>query len=382
MFVCFYGTLNQRLFQITPGGPLILEPFTTTLTGSFNKNDILESALLDDGLRRLVARALRRRVRTFRDLVDGAVFYGRTWKDLGIKSKQAPVVEVPALTDIEFDGDKLIITGKTRVRTAPSQPFVENSFKLRTKLGTRENGQYIRLLDPEIAVVLECPRSWERSIVATCKTFNLPIPTKPAPIYQFIPLVSPIQKTEQDGFNLGEDNRIKSIYIKDNALRFEVSAVFRPGKFLGNHYLAFTVPNRTFIITMDRIREGIRVARQNKRESQLRKREKELNTKQGAKDRYNRAVAQALSKSTPDNSFDVDLSYKKELDDSLKFIDPDSDTEKKEENQTAVNRPGFIGRFLEGYLEAAREETEKERNERLTSAISEFFGIDEEGLQK
>jgi hypothetical protein len=348
-----------------------------TMTGSFNKNDILESALLDDGLRRLVARALRRRVRTLRDLVDGAVFYGRTWKDLGIKSKQAPIVEVPALTDIEFEGDKLIITGKTRVRAAPSQPFVENSFKLRTKLGTRENGQYIRLLEPEIAVVLECPRSWERSIVAACKTFNLPIPTKPNPIYQFIPLVSPIQKTEQDGFNLGEDNRIKSIFIKDNALRFEISAVLRPGRFLGNHYLAFTVPNRTFIITMDRIREGIRVARQNKRELQRQERDKELSKHQEAKKRYNRAVAQALSKSEDVDALDSDLSYKKELDDSLSFMDPIKD-QKEEEDVIVPNRPGFIGRFLEGYLEAAREETERERNERLTTAISEFFGSDEE----
>jgi hypothetical protein len=352
-----------------------------TMTGSFNKKDILESALLDDGLRRLVARALRRRVRTLRDLVDGAVFYGRTWKDLGIKSKQAPIVEVPALTDIEFEGDKLIITGKTRVRAAPSQPFVENSFKLRTKLGTRENGQYIRLLDPEIAVVLECPRSWERSIVAACKTFNLPIPTKPSPIYQFIPLVSPIQKTEQDGFNLGEDNRIKSIFIKDNALRFEISAVLRPGRFLGNHYLAFTVPNRTFIITMDRIREGIRVARQNKRELQRREREKEMSKNQEVKKRYNRAVAQALSKSEDVDTLDLDLSYNKELDDTLKFIDP-KENQKEEGDTIVVNRPGFIGRFLEGYLEAAREETERERNERLTTAISEFFGSDEEIVKK
>jgi Ca2+-binding EF-hand superfamily protein len=377
--------LRQLLFgvfplikRITPGGPLILEPFNMTLTGSFNKKDILESALLDDGLRRLVARALRRRVRTLRDLVDGAVFYGRTWKDLGMKSKQAPIVEVPALTDIEFEGDKLIITGKTRVRAAPSQPFVENSFKLRTKLGTRENGQYIRLLEPEIAVVLECPRSWERSIVAACKTFNLPIPTKPSPIYQFIPLVSPIQKTEQDGFNLGEDNRIKSIFIKDNALRFEISAVLRPGRFLGNHYLAFTVPNRTFIITMDRIREGIRVARQNKRELQGQEREKEMSKNQEATIRYNRAVAQALSKSEDvQDTLDSDLSYKKKLDDSLSFIEPKEDRT-EEENVIVPNRPGFIGRFLEGYLEAAREETERERNERLTTAISEFFGSDEE----
>ena len=131
-----------------------------TITASFNRDDILESALLDDGLRRLVARALRRRVRSFRDLLDGAVFYGRTWN---MASKQAPVVEVPKLTNIEFDKkDRLIITGRAKVRASPDQPFVENSFKLRTKLGTRENGQYIRLEEPELALMLECPKTIEK----------------------------------------------------------------------------------------------------------------------------------------------------------------------------------------------------------------------------
>ena len=120
----------------------------------------MESFLLDDGLRRLVARALRRRVRSIRDLLDGAVFYGRTWNTA---SQEAPVVEVPKLTDIQFDNrDRLIITGRARVRTSPDQPFVENSFKLRTKLGTRENGQYIRLEEPELALGIECPKSFER----------------------------------------------------------------------------------------------------------------------------------------------------------------------------------------------------------------------------
>jgi hypothetical protein len=78
-------------------------------------------------------------------------------------SKQAPIVEVPKLTNIEFDKrDRLIITGKAKVRTSPDQPVVENSFKLRTKLGTRENGQYIRLEEPELALMLECPKSIEK----------------------------------------------------------------------------------------------------------------------------------------------------------------------------------------------------------------------------
>jgi hypothetical protein len=131
-----------------------------SLKVSFTKEDMLESGLLDDGLRRLVARALRRRVRSARDLVDGAVFYGRTWN---MASREAPIVEVPKLINIEFDSkDRMIITGRAKVQTAPDQPFVENSFKLRTKLGTREDGQFIRLEQPELALVVECPKAWER----------------------------------------------------------------------------------------------------------------------------------------------------------------------------------------------------------------------------
>jgi hypothetical protein len=127
---------------------------------SFTKEDVLGSIWLDDGLRRLVARALRRRVRSVRDLVDGAVFYGRTWN---MASREAPVVEVPKIINIEFDKkNRMIITGRAKVRTSPDQPFVENSFKLRTKLGTRENGQFIRLEEPELALVIECPKAWER----------------------------------------------------------------------------------------------------------------------------------------------------------------------------------------------------------------------------
>ena len=40
--------------------------------------------------------------------------------------------------------------------------------------------------------------------------------------------------------------------------------MLRPGKFLSNNYLAFSVPIRTFIITRDRVRKAIRTARKNK----------------------------------------------------------------------------------------------------------------------
>jgi hypothetical protein len=146
--------------KITPGGPLVLEPFTATVHGSFSEQDLAQSFLLDDGLRRLVARALRRRVRSVRDLMDGAVFYGRSWN---MASVRAPVVEVPELTEITFDKqNRLLITGRVLIRTSPDAPVIENAFKVRTQLGTRKNGQVIRLEQPELALVLECPQAWER----------------------------------------------------------------------------------------------------------------------------------------------------------------------------------------------------------------------------
>lgn len=138
-----------------------MEPFTATVKGSFSTDDIKASMLLDMGLRRLVARALRRRVRSFRDVMDGAVFYGRTWN---LASKSAPLVEVPELTSVEFDDkNRMIITGRAQVRTSPDAPFIENSFKVRTKIGTRMDGQCIRLEQPELAFVLECPKSFEKA---------------------------------------------------------------------------------------------------------------------------------------------------------------------------------------------------------------------------
>ena len=118
------------------------------------------SFLLDAGLRLLVARALRVRVRRFRDFVDGAVFFGRRWK---MTSKSAPVVEVLGLSNIEFDNqDKMILTGRARIQTAPDAPVVTNTFKVRTKIGTRKNGQVIWLVEPELAFVFECPDAWEK----------------------------------------------------------------------------------------------------------------------------------------------------------------------------------------------------------------------------
>ena len=147
--------------RILPGGPLILKPFTATVTASWTREDIMDSFLIDAGLRRLVARALSRRVRGIRDLFDGAVFYGRTWK---LFEQNAPLVEVQKLEDVQFDWrDRLIITGRAKIKAAPDAPSIENGFKLRTKIGTRGNGRIIGLLEPEIAIFAECPRNIENA---------------------------------------------------------------------------------------------------------------------------------------------------------------------------------------------------------------------------
>lgn len=102
---------------------------------------------------------------------------------------------------------------------------------------------------------------------------GMPPPKRPEPLYSFFPIYSPFKVNDNAGFDMGEDNQLRKIFIKDGKLRFEMRSVLRPGRFLGSHYLAFTLPMRTFIITMDRVKEGIRVARKNKkiavREKQL-----------------------------------------------------------------------------------------------------------------
>jgi hypothetical protein len=154
----FFGAI-PLLKRITPGGPLVLEPFTVTIDGSFSREDIMDSFLLDAGLRRLVAMALRRRVGSLRDFLEGALFHGRSWK---LNSESGPSVNVPKLTNVEFDSEnRLIITGRARVQSNKDAPVIENAFKVRTKIGTRKGGKVIRLVEPELALVLECPKAFE-----------------------------------------------------------------------------------------------------------------------------------------------------------------------------------------------------------------------------
>ena len=145
--------------HITPGGPLILEPFTVTVTASFDREDIMKSSLLEAGLSQLIGLVLRRRVRSLRDLTDLAVLFGRDYK---LTSKNAPVTEVVELSNVEFDEmNRLVMTGRAKVRTRPGAPTIDQAFKVRAKLGTRKGGRFIRLVEPELAFVLECPKTLE-----------------------------------------------------------------------------------------------------------------------------------------------------------------------------------------------------------------------------
>jgi len=339
--------------KLTPGGPLVLEPFKATVVGSFTAEDVKQSFLVDMGLRRLAARALRRRVGSLRDFVDGAVFYGRTWNRA---SEYAPVVDIPCLTSVEFDEqNRMIVTGVAKIRTQPNAPVVENAFKLRTKLGTRKNGQVIRLVEPELALVLECPKAWERNIVSVCNKLDIPVPEKPEPIYGFFPIYSPFKLEDNDGYDMGPDNCLKRIFIQDGALRFQMSAVMRPGRFLGSHYLAFSFPTRNVILTLDRVKAGIRAARRNKREA--------------------RRKARLLKKQRREQGLLDDPVVKR---DELKFVEPgELGSEGPEEKPIAEKKPvrnkrSFLSRFMEGYAGVGK--IDRARNERLTRSISDWFG--------
>jgi len=359
--------------RILPGGPLILQPLTATVTASWNREDIMNSVLIDIGLRRLVARALSRRVRGIRDLFDGAVFYGRTWKNL---EQAAPQVEVEKLEDVQFDWrDRLIITGRAKIRASPDALSIENGFKLRTKIGTRGNGRIIGLLKPEIAIFAELPREFENNMRTKCKQwFQYTIP-RSEPLYTYIPLVSPLKKDDKmDGFNMGEDNQLKSIKIKNGKLCFEFSAVLRPGRFLGNHYMAFTVPNRTLILTLDRVKEAMRNARKNKRLAERAAREVQQLAE--ADSTYNAILTEEstgrVTSLSPEGKQRI-----RRLESELKATIQDDLVMKEIEDSAKEAGKSFIGKFVEGYSGAIRQELDLEMNARLSSSISSFFGSQE-----
>ena len=91
------------------------------------------------------------------------------------------------------------------------------------------------------------------------------MPVKQEPISAHMILVSPLKNDiNKDGSNVGEDNFIRSIDIKHSDFQFEMSDVLCRRRFLGDRHAAFATSNRTFIVALDRLKEGMRVARRNK----------------------------------------------------------------------------------------------------------------------
>ena len=175
-----------------------------------------------------------------------------------------------------------------------------------------------------------------------------------------------------DGFNLGEDNCIKNIEIRNGALRFEISSILRPGRFLGNHYLAFTVPNRTFIITLDRVLEGMRAARRSKRHMHQAVKEALMDGAPTADKSKLSGDGAAGSGAAAATTKDVD---------HLRFAEPENKLQRLPSPTIAKpSKESFFSRFVRGYMGASSMsagEREEEWNKRLTAALSEWFGRQE-----
>jgi hypothetical protein len=199
--------------------------------------------------------------------------------------------------------------------------------------------------------VLPFSVGYVNSIKSICNVLTLDPPSRPSPLYTFFPIYSPFKLQDDDGFDLGEDNSVTSLYIKDGALRFEMRSVLRPGRFLGSHYIAFSIPIRTFIVTLDRLVEGIRSARKVKKAAQrtLFLSDRNVQSKQ------------LIRRISLDRAGDVLLSL--------------NDGRTTRTNFSAANKKpkikSFFSRFIDGYLQAERDEAKKER---LTTAIQDFFG--------
>ena len=195
------------------------------------------------------------------------------------------------------------------------------------------------------------------SINKTFAKFNMKPPPKPEPIFTYIPIHSPFKKNDDTGgYYMGEDNRLKSMYIKDKCLRFEMESTLRPGKFLGSHYLAFTVPQRALIITVDRVKAGMKAARRRKKALKAL-----LKSQAAEKDRKAHHAEDALALD------DVDLS-------ATRDAPPAADQEPEEAN--ANENPkfsvrAFISRFVDGYVQAGEADASKQK---LANAISDWFG--------
>ena len=190
-----------------------------------------------------------------------------------------------------------------------------------------------------------------QSIGTICRALTIEPPSRPSPLYTFFPIYSPFKLQDDDGFDLGEDNSVTSLYIKDGALRFEMRSVLRPGRFLGSHYIAFSIPIRTFIVTLDRLVEGIRSARKVKKASQRTL----FSSDRNVQSKY------WLRRINFDRAGDV----------LLALINGRLNRTSYSTSNKKPKIKSFFSRFIDGYLQAERDEAKKER---LTTAIQDFFG--------
>ena len=189
----------------------------------------------------------------------------------------------------------------------------------------------------ELPITNNPSRTCLRSLGPFCKKLGIATPSRPKPLYSFFPIYSPFKPDDNDGFDLGDDNAIRNIYIQNGALRFELSSVLRPGRFLGSYYIAFTLPFRTFIITLDRVKAGIRAARTAKKEKRRQER-----------------LKQSKLRSDPKS-----------------VQSPDVDNTRKKSTRRRTPRKSFFSRFVDGYMQAEREESDRAI---LTTTIRDFFG--------
>lgn len=145
---------------------------------------------------------------------------------------------------------------------------------------------------------------------------------------------------------------------------------------MGNHFLAFTVPNRTIILTLDRVKEAMRNARRNKRLAELAARE--VQKLADAQQPKSGAEADIETQSNPGGKPSISPEGKariRRLEKELKAtIQEDAILREMEESSNEANGKSFIRRFVEGYSGAIREELDLEMNARLSSSISDFFG--------
>lgn len=136
---------------------------------------------------------------------------------------------------------------------------------------------------------------------------------------------------------------------------------------MGSHYIAFTVPIRTFLITMDRVVNGIQTARRNKRNLKA----DATITNDGKLSSLSLSSQELLQNSN--NHIDNQEGALPILKFADKAINGKDQSKGKSPLVSNVkNKKSFFSRFVEGYLGVGKEA--EVRNERLTLAISEWFG--------